>query len=1079
MESSSGAGALATEAAPFPNNPYTDSFERGGMTILAMDHDPIHQAAADGDDLLFQTPDPSRYMDHQQASNVRESTEGLHGISGPESAAIDAANILANAPLNARNGLQSPSFDHLTRKETLEQIDENMQKIQQLQAGLLAGDEYSSGRPQGSQLDTTLDPQNAKAFAKLVFPDGDFFITTHDVMLGRNMDVFEQLKRQKKAQRKARDTLDSYRQEPSQPSQPDDGDLQAHPSNSSQSLEGRPAPPSNISEHGGMVSYQAHSDGELEMQRVPKRKRRSLQFSKSSSTTSIAPASLHPGLIPDLGQTSLFTADGEPENRTFASIPIHTPVPEHITKISKEHLLFSFNFQAERWELHVIGNRAFVNDELFEKNAVVNLDHNDEIMIASVHMVFKLPDNFRHSPGLSRGTFSRHSEASDDEDVDVGTSPVRRLSNAMEAGESDDDEDDDADIEDDPTRPKLKLNIKNKLKKNKAQLKKENAKAKPAGRVEKPSQKRHKNDPVQEKSPDAVKKAGKGKKPKPAMNEPADAHKEEKISPPAAPPQIEPGSALDGIPIEELPQKRKGPGRPPKNGLVSKRDQAMVTKKIKEYEKRGEKAPAYDLLVQLVRAENKAKEQQAKMYADGQVPPDVSVLPSIEMDTGIGASRVDSGQSKENPDQTSATPAEPVRKGSPKPKRTARSLSPFKLESEYTEEELKKPSGTYVHILDEILRNHPTGTADLQDIYDRIAKRYPHYKFRVGTLGWQSSVRHNLLQNERFIEVGKSGKGRYWTINHEVSIEKEKKRRATPPMRPPMPNGQYMQQPHYGQPQYGNPYAQNQPNGQMQYNAGAHPGSGAYFSPYAQPGQNRGYGMHNQPGVNTNQPHLYSSQHLQNPQAHSNAQQANNDANALPPTWNGLVNEIMEYRVRFLQPFTGTPEYEDKQAMFAKVTAFLSDSFHDGIVKDSSGPPPSTDEEKEVAAGLEILFRKYEKPQREAQAKSQAQSEGSGSVQQAVNQAVENGNAAMPQPADAKASLPVHQTASTDAVVTTQPTAPTTTLADSSIPATASNGEVPDGALQGEAQVAPQPSGTKRSAEDSVDQPEAKRAREG
>ncbi|EME82896.1 uncharacterized protein MYCFIDRAFT_19639, partial [Pseudocercospora fijiensis CIRAD86] len=80
-------------------------------------------------------------------------------------------------------------------------------------------------------------------------------------------------------------------------------------------------------------------------------------------------------------------------------------------------------------------------------------------------------------------------------------------------------------------------------------------------------------------------------------------------------------------------------------------------------------------------------------------------------------------------------------------------------------EQLKKPTMTYIYIIDEILMNIEGGQADLQTIYDKIQKRWPFFKYKVNSVGWQSSVRHNLLQSDRFVEAGKSGKGKYWTID--------------------------------------------------------------------------------------------------------------------------------------------------------------------------------------------------------------------------------------------------------------------------------------------------------------------------
>ena len=92
---------------------------------------------------------------------------------------------------------------------------------------------------------------------------------------------------------------------------------------------------------------------------------------------------------------TIYGPDGEPENRTYQFIPIHPRIPEDITSISRSHLMISFNFRMACWQLHVLGNRAFVNDTLHAPGEVVSLEHNDEIVIATLTMVFKLPENSR------------------------------------------------------------------------------------------------------------------------------------------------------------------------------------------------------------------------------------------------------------------------------------------------------------------------------------------------------------------------------------------------------------------------------------------------------------------------------------------------------------------------------------------------------------------------------------------------------------------------------------------------------------------------------------------------------------
>ncbi|POS83461.1 hypothetical protein EPUL_006696, partial [Erysiphe pulchra] len=115
------------------------------------------------------------------------------------------------------------------------------------------------------------------------------------------------------------------------------------------------------------------------------------------------------------------------------------------------------------------------------------------------------------------------------------------------------------------------------------------------------------------------------------------------------------------------------------------------------------------------------------------------------------------------------------------PSKPPRSPSPVLNEEDFTPEQLAKPQANYVTLIHEALSNAPTQQLGLPDIYRAIYRKYPYFKFKTQTLGWQSSVRHNLSQHHAFRKVEKDGKGWTWGIVEGISIEKEKKRRATPP----------------------------------------------------------------------------------------------------------------------------------------------------------------------------------------------------------------------------------------------------------------------------------------------------------
>ena len=896
------------------------------------------------------------YPLHAADSNTwRETTVGPeaatdHVRDRPDTAlqAQVVANILANGTINVHNDVQTEEW-HGEVEAPLEDNEMMVAALDPQSDG--TGDQGVSSGPHG--------------FARLVFADGDYIITTHDVTLGRDMDYavhHRRLKRREENERQAQEAaqaeLNRYRKEPSQPSQTVEGGRRGQASISSQS-EGRPAPPSNFSESGGAVAY---VDNELPP-RITGKKRRNLQYSKSStSNTSVAPASLHPNMMGDRTNSELFGEDGEPHHRTLAHLPIHPNQSEDIKKISKEHAMFSFNFAAEQWELHVLGNRAFVNGELHDKCSIVPLDHDDEIQIATVNIVFKLPDNHQGSAGLSHGRLSRSNSHSGAEDESEGEQPegvptTQPLppSEVMVLDEEDDDDnhdnDDESDDESDHPLVKKKSAASKRSRRRKtgktpvAKTKaprgnpKAEVKMAPKLKLKTPREK----EPVEEPEPETTKTVGKKTKPNAGAKKASRQDTEEvgkgkapEVAPPCPEPiiAIEPGSVLESVPREELPQKRKGPGRPPKNGLLSKRDMSLVKRKQRDYEKMGRPVPEYSVIVDMVRAETKEKERLAKLAASGQLPPGAEVTSSIETDMVAGAAKAPPQSAPDTGADNQATadfagPAARVKCPRPRHNSRSRSLSPIKPEAEYSEEELKKPSATYVHILDQILSAHPVGYADLQELYELVQKRYPFFKYRAPTTGWQSSIRHNLLSNDRFTESGRSGKGKLWVINHDFPLIQEKKRRPMSPVRSmQMQNGPHVPGHH------DNPYATGSSNVSHAGNAGAPTTNGA---PCTQNG----------------------------PQAPSQAQnpgQAAPQQQAPSGPFATLIQEILQYRAEYLSQFEAGSDIQTTKGEFLhSVTVYFSDLLHQGTT-DKTPPECNSDDELTAYKRMEELFGRYKRP---------------------------------------------------------------------------------------------------------------------
>src|SRR5262249_28961611 len=146
-----------------------------------------------------------------------------------------------------------------------------------------------------------------------------------------------------------------------------------------------------------------------------------------------------------------------------------------------------------------------------------------------------------------------------------------------------------------------------------------------------------------------------------------------------------------------------------------------------------------------------------------------------------------------------------------------RSPSPEMRIEDYTEEQMQRPNANYVILIYEAIKDSKTGRMNLQQIYSAIERRYPFFKFKVTSSGWQSSVRHNLSQHDvspfgvlqerthanssskAFVQVEKDGKGWLWGIKEGVPIERERRKKTPPPQPPPSqhpPPNRFPQQPY-------------------------------------------------------------------------------------------------------------------------------------------------------------------------------------------------------------------------------------------------------------------------------------------
>ncbi|KAH8697085.1 hypothetical protein BGW36DRAFT_296069 [Talaromyces proteolyticus] len=248
-----------------------------------------------------------------------------------------------------------------------------------------------------------------------------------------------------------------------------------------------------------------------------------------------------------------------------------------------------------------------------------------------------------------------------------------------------------------------------------------------------------------------------------------------KTKSPGDPSNETPTTPVDG---PETPQpKRRGPGRPPKDGIMSKRERAELAREQKMAAKREANGgvtppPSNRIKPPKPRKEDSveevSKQPEKKKFAKRKQPDGTYIDVPIES--------IEDGEQLP-PDQVVEYPKPP-----PKKRKPSRSPSPdYPPESSYTQDQLAKPPYNYaVLIFDALTEAHAPMT--LKQIYRALKLKYPYFRFKCETEGWTSSVRHNLNGNRQLFEhAERDGKGWSWQLRAGASVEKEKKRRPSPP----------------------------------------------------------------------------------------------------------------------------------------------------------------------------------------------------------------------------------------------------------------------------------------------------------
>ncbi|KAL1836050.1 hypothetical protein VTJ49DRAFT_5635 [Mycothermus thermophilus] len=618
-----------------------------------------------------------------------------------------------------------------------------------------------------------------ESFARIEFADSVFQMTTYAVIIGRDQRALEQARkderRMEEYQRKVREHEELGLPPPAPPLQ-DRGKFSK----------------SYVSEEGGMLGPE--SDGD-DNPRPAKRRKMSgagsasgdFQVHEPNLTEPASAEEKNVGLnrqyvshTPGAAAVNLSALRPSPYYVPF--IGIHSPGPNIASRtkaISREHLKIEFNQKTGVFEAIPLHKNGFFCEDVHYRDEKVVLRSGDRLQIKDVDFVFIINgvprgktgaedvDEEKNRPAAGR----RYSEGGKEMSFDFESShdPERRSTTPEETpvpatATKDDSDSELSPVEDIPEPPSLKT----------------------------PEQEVRESI---EKDPEA----------------------------PAQPPQPAPTSIKQEMSLEMLASlepalpKKRGPGRPPKNGIMSKREE---------------------------RARKKAAMELAKKNMPQPPPGD----PPVKRKVGRPRKHPLPEDGGERPEKRKYKPRKPkgedgeggsdAEKTVKERRREKPKTPPLELNREdYTEEQLQKPPKNYGMLIDEVLSAAPEGLT-LKQIYKRIQMKYPFYYFTVDTKGWESSVRHNLIGNDAF---RKNEETHLWSRVPGIDIDAGKKRtKATSPDNPSSLNNNYSQQ-HYSSATPGSQIFHNETGVQHGYRPGSTPQRASY-----PPGQGV-LGQHGQP----------------------------------------------------------------------------------------------------------------------------------------------------------------------------------------------------------------------------------------
>lgn len=550
-----------------------------------------------------------------------------------------------------------------------------------------------------------------ESFAKIEFADSVFEMTTYAVIIGRDQRALDQARRDERRhddyQRRVRENEQLGLPAPSPPSQ-DRGKFSK----------------SYVSEEGGMLGPE--SDGDENPRPSKRRKTSGGAASGSGDSHQLEPAGPDRAVQDEKHQTlnrqyvshtpgaaAVNLSALRPSPHYVPFIGIHSPGPNIASRtkaISREHLKIEFNQKQGVFEAIPLHKNGFFCEDVLYKDQKVVLRSGDRLQIKDVEFVFIINGVPRGKTGAEDGidedgvSSRRYSEGGKEMSFDFESTHdhERRSTSPEEVPAQVAKEESDSELSD------------------------------PAEDLPEP-------EPEDAPEQDVMETIEKDHEVPPTLK-------------PDLPPEL-----YDAL--GPIPQRKRGPGRPPKNGIMSKREERLRRKAAMELAKKNMPLPPP--------GEPPIKRKVGR--------PRKHPLPENAPDRP--EKRKYKPRKSKNGEEGEGSDLEKTIK---ERRREKPKTPPLELnEADYTEEQRQKPPKNYGTLIDEVLTAAPDGLT-LKQIYKRIQMKYPYFYFHVESKGWESSVRHNLIGNDAF---KKNEETHLWSRVPGIDIDAGKKRKATSPER--------------------------------------------------------------------------------------------------------------------------------------------------------------------------------------------------------------------------------------------------------------------------------------------------------